>query len=280
MNAIKISSQFGHEIMSIVFAKALNSCVLIIPNKDNKEEYYAEAQKIYDNMSAFYGNMEIVKFEEKDNVDAWDIINDLKSSKLTAEMWQKFAATKLEMNTAEELPVYNALNGKQNVLVVPQKLISDGKCGITAQQQSLPLEVFEFLKDRTENYVLGQHFHKVNDRSTVEALAKEYDMYVPGMDENPEVFGIRGVQHKMYYNMYKALTASVGIAGTHTWIMLALFPEIPQIILFNNNGVERWKEIEKAYQTQGRKIFCIGFDENTNMKQLSKEIEEKYQLLF
>ncbi len=280
MNAIRISSQFGHEIMSLVFAKAFSLPVVIIPNKDNKEEYDTEAQKIYDNMSVFYGNMEIVKFEEKNNIDAWDVINDLKNSKISTEMWQKFAATRLEMNAEAELPVYNALTGKQNVLVVPQKLISDGKCGITAQQQSLPLEVFEFLKGRTENYVLGQHFHKVNDRSTVEALAQEYDMYVPGMDENPEVFGIRGVQHKMYYNMYKSLTASVGIAGTHTWIMLALFPEIPQIILFNNKGVERWKEIEKAYQAQGHKIFCIGFDEKTNMKQLSKEIEEKYQLLF
>ena len=105
-------------------------------------------------------------------------------------------------------------------------------------------------------------------------------MYVPGMTENTEVFGIRGVQHKLYYNMYKSLSASVGIAGTHTWIMLTMFPEIPQIILFNNKGVERWKEIEKAYQALGYKIFCIGFDENTDMKQLSKEIQEKYELLF
>lgn len=278
MEAIKITSQFGHEIMSLNFAKALNRLVLIAPNKDNKEEYDTEAKKIYDNMSPLYNNIEIVAFEYKE-VAAWDIVNDLKKGKITAEMWHDFAAETLELD-AENLPEYNALKGKQNVLVVPQKLISDGKCGITAQQQSLPLEVFDFLKGRTENFVLGQHFHKVNDLPIVEALAKEYNMYVPGMTENPEVFGIRGVQHKLYYNMYKSLSASVGIAGTHTWIMLTMFPEIPQIILFNNKGVERWKEIEKAYQARGYRIFCIGFDENTDMKQLSKEIQEKYELLF
>lgn len=278
MEAIKITSQFGHEIMSLNFAKALNRLVLIAPNKDNKEEYDTEAKKIYDNMSPLYNNIEIVAFEYKE-VAAWDIVNDLKKGKITAEMWHDFAAETLELD-AENLPEYNALKGKQNVLVVPQKLISDGKCGITAQQQSLPLEVFDFLKGRTENFVLGQHFHKVNDLPIVEALAKEYNMYVPGMTENTEVFGIRGVQHKLYYNMYKSLSASVGIAGTHTWIMLTMFPEIPQIILFNNKGVERWKEIEKAYQALGYKIFCVGFDENTDMEQLSKEIQEKYELLF
>ena len=278
MKSIKITSQFGHEIMSLNFAKALKRLVLIAPNKDNKEEYDIEARKIYDNMSPLYNNIEIVDFEYKE-VAAWDIVNDLKKGKITAEMWHDFAAETLELD-AENLPEYNALKGKQNVLVVPQKLISDGKCGITAQQQSLPLEVFDFLKERTENFVLGQHFHKVNDLPIVEALAKEYNMYVPGMTENPEVFGIRGVQHKLYYNMYKSLSASVGIAGTHTWIMLTMFPEIPQIILFNNKGVERWKEIEKAYQALGYKIFCIGFDENTDMEQLSKEIQEKYELLF
>ncbi len=278
MKSIKITSQFGHEIMSLNFAKALNRLVLIAPNKDNKEEYDTEAKKIYDNMSPLYNNIEIVAFEYKE-VAAWDIVNDLKKGKITAEMWHDFAAETLELD-AENLPEYNALKGKQNVLVVPQKLISDGKCGITAQQQSLPLEVFDFLKGRTENFVLGQHFHKVNDLPIVEALAKEYNMYVPGMTENTEVFGIRGVQHKLYYNMYKSLSASVGIAGTHTWIMLTMFPEIPQIILFNNKGVERWKEIEKAYQALGYKIFCVGFDENTDMEQLSKEIQEKYELLF
>lgn len=231
MKSIKITSQFGHEIMSLNFAKALNRLVLIAPNKDNKEEYDTEAKKIYDNMSPLYNNIEIVAFEYKE-VAAWDIVNDLKKGKITAEMWHDFAAETLELD-AENLPEYNALKGKQNVLVVPQKLISDGKCGITAQQQSLPLEVFDFLKGRTENFVLGQHFHKVNDLPIVEALAKEYNMYVPGMTENTEVFGIRGVQHKLYYNMYKSLSASVGIAGTHTWIMLTMFPEIPQIILFN-----------------------------------------------
>lgn len=125
--------------------------------------------------------------------------------------------------------------------------------------------------------VLGQHFHKVNNLATVQALAKEFNMYVPGMTEDTEVFGIRGVQHKMYYHLYRQLTASVGIAGTHTWIMLA---DIPQIILYNRNGVEHWEAIAEAFRANGKNIYAIGFDENTDMAELSKVIEEQFNQLF
>lgn len=45
--------------------------------------------------------------------------------------------------------------------------------------------------------------------------------------------------------MYARLNASIGIAGTHTWILLTMFPEVPQVILYNNHGTERWEAIEK-----------------------------------
>ena len=277
--SVKISAQFGHEIMAVNFAKALGLPVVILPNKDTKEEFKAESQKIYDNMSFFYDDIYMVPFEEKDKyADAWDIIGELKAGTLDSNLWNNFAASKLTP-VVDNLPEYDGLWNKTNVLVIPQKLISDGECGVTAAQQSLPLEVFNFMKTRPENKVLGQHFHKVNDLQTVENLAREFNLYVPGMTENQEVFGIRGVQHKQYYNMYASLSASVGIAGTHTWLLLTLFPEIPQIILFNKNGVERWKEIETAYQALGFRIYCIGFDENTDMEALSQEIEETYKSL-
>lgn len=276
---VKISSQFGHEVMAINFAKALRLPVVVISNKDDKEEFEAESQKIYDNMSFFYEDIHMVPFDEKDKyADAWDIIGELKAGTLDSDLWKQFAASKLRPSI-ENLPEYVGLRNKANILVVPQKLISDGECGVTAAQQSLPLEVFNFMKNRPENKVLGQHFHKVNDLKTVENLAREFNFYVPGMTENQEVFGIRGVQHKQYYNMYASLSASVGIAGTHTWLLLTLFPELPQIILFNKNGVEQWRDIEAAYQALGFRICCIGFDENTDMAALSKEIEETFTKL-
>lgn len=277
--SVKISAQFGHEIMAVNFAKAFGLPVVIIPNKENKEEFKTESQKIYDNMSFFYDDIYMVPFEEKDKyADSWDIIGELKAGTLDSNLWNNFAASKL-LPEIKNLPEYDGLRNKTNVLVIPQKLISDGECGVTAAQQSLPLEVFNFMKNRPENKVLGQHFHKVNDLLTVENLAREFNLYVPGMTENQDVFGIRGVQHKQYYNMYASLSASVGIAGTHTWLLLTLFPEIPQIILFNKNGVENWKEIEAAYQALGFRIYCIGFNENTDMAVLSNEIEETFTKL-
>lgn len=36
---IVVRSAFGHEIMALNFAKALNMPVVIIPNKETKDEY-------------------------------------------------------------------------------------------------------------------------------------------------------------------------------------------------------------------------------------------------
>ena len=103
------------------------------------------------------------------------------------------------------------MSNRLNTLFIPQKLISDGECGITAEQQSLPLAVFEFLKNKN-SLVLGQHFNKVNDIEAVRTLARDFDLYVPGLTENPEVMGIRGIQHTAYYNLYARLNATFGKA--------------------------------------------------------------------
>lgn len=279
-NFIIINSCFGHEIMAVAVAKSLCLPVVIVPNKDNEEDFNKESENIFAKMSPFYSRIERISFEEKEEMTAegWDIIRELKEGRFDASLWRNMASSKLTPSL-EGLRRYHQLEGKKNVLFVPQKLQSDGECGVTAAQQSLNPQVLAFMKG-TANLVLGQHFHKVNDLATVEALAKEFDLYVPGQTENPEVFGIRGVAHVEYLNMYRSLAASVGIAGTHTWIMLSCFPEIPQIILFNKNGVENWKDIEAAYQKAGYRIFCIGFDENSNMAELSREIEESYKKLF
>lgn len=281
-NYVVIRSQFGHEIMAINFANALGFKVIIIPNKENADEYYTEAAKIYENMKFFSNDLLIVPFEQRATYEkeAWDIIGDLKAGKLDDELWLAFAASTLQPHTFPvNLPVYKGLKDKNNVLVVPQKLISDNECGVTASQQSLNPSVFNFLKGSEYNLVLGQHFHKVNDLETVKKLAEEFSMYVPGMSENEEVFGIRGVHHEKYWDMYRQLNKVVGIAGTHTWYMLAMFPSTPHIILYNRDGVEHWGKIAEAYQRLGYPVYAIGFDDTTDKVLLSKKIQSIFETL-
>ena len=280
---VVVRSSFGHEIMALNFAKALNVPVAIIPNKETEEEFNAESEKILANLSFLSNDIVRVPFAERQKYEAmsWDLIADLKAGKLADEMWKKFVTARLvPTQNTNLLPQFNGMRAnRRNMLIIPQKLISDGECGVTAQQQSLNPTVFNFLKEQNEyQLVLGQHFNKVNDLPAVEALAKEFSMYVPGMSEDTEVFGIRGVQHKMYYNMYNQLGMSIGIAGTHTWILLTMFPWIPQVILYNRKGVENWNVIGKAFQAAGYPIRTIGFDEDTDMEQLSEKIKSYYKL--
>lgn len=280
---VVVRSSFGHEIMALNYAKALNMPVAIIPAKEKEEEYEAESEKILANLSFLSNDIVAVPFADRAKYEAlsYDIIADLKAGKLADDMWGKFVTARLvPTQNTNLLPQFNGMReNRKNLLLIPQKLISDGECGVTAQQQSLSPSVFNFLKEQNEyQLVLGQHFNKVNDKPAVEALAKEFSMYVPGMSEDTEVFGIRGVAHKEYYNMYSKLGMSIGIAGTHTWIMLTMFPWIPQVILYNRKGVENWEAIGNAFQAAGYPIRTIGFDEDTNMEQLSEKIKSYYKL--
>lgn len=279
-----IRSAFGHEIMDLNFSQALNMPVAIIPNKETAEEFEAESKKILENLSFFSNDIITVPFAEKKKYEAlsWDLIADLTGENLADEVWGKYfvKARLVPTQSTNSLPKYPGMRpNRKNLLLIPQKLVSDGECGVTAQQQSLNPTVFNFLKEQNEyQLVLGQHFNKVNDKPAVEALAKDFNMYVPGMNEDTEVFGIRGVQHKMYYNMYNQLGMSIGIAGTHTWILLTMFPWVPQVILYNRKGVENWDAIGKAFQAAGWPIRTIGFDEETNMEQLSEKIKSYCKL--
>lgn len=273
---------FGHGIFTAVAAEVADKLLAVMPEKNSEEEYEAEQENIIKNLDFMSNVLVKVPFKMRRQIEkeSSDVLAKLKAGTLPDEFWFQFAKRKLEPTEAtDKLPQFAGLKDKVNILMVPQKLISDGECGVTADQQSLNPQVFNFLKGKGQ-LVLGQHFHKVNDLETVQTLAKEFDMYVPGMTEDTEVFGIRGVQHKMYYHLYRQLTASVGIAGTHTWIMLAMFPDIPQIILYNRNGVEHWDTIAEAFRANGKNIYAIGFDENTDMAELSKIIEEQFNQLF
>lgn len=158
-------------------------------------------------------------------------------------------------------------------MLVPQKLISDGLCGVSADQQSVSVMVFNFMRAEDVLLILGQHFHKVNDLDNVRAIADSFGCYVPGFTENPELLGLRGVPHKMYWNLYSQLDGCVGIAGTHTWYLLTCFPSTPQVIIYNKRGVENWALIEAAYRKAGHEIRCLGFDETTDMVEFAKQVK-------
>ena len=273
-----ITEAFGHGLASLNFTKAERLIPVAYSDKESKEDFEAHVEQIYNNMIFFAPTLQKATWEEREKyaLAGWNIRKDLLEGKITREMWNRFAATSLlPVKVEENLPNFASLEAGA-FLFVPQKLQSDVQCGVTALEQSVPLKAFEFLKKVDCSLVLGQHFHKVNDLKDIAKLVYNFGCYVPGLIEDEEIFGIRGVQHKNYWNMYAKLDGAVGIAGTHTWFLLTCFPDTPQIILFNQNGVENWKHIEAAYQEAGKHIVCVGFKEGTNLAELSKEIEAEF----
>ena len=281
---IKMSSRFGHEVVIAHLANVLGKKVVIIPETENEVEFYLESKKIKEVMSYFNRDLIEIDFQEKEEYKekSWDFVQSLRDGTLDNEfIWDAFFSKVCGPKKGLILlPQFDELweEDLENILVVPQKLVSDGKCGVSAKEQSLPLEVFDIVNDLPLRPILGQHFHKTNDLDKIEELKKMFNLlYIPGETEHNEVFGVRGVAHENFFWMFSALTASIGIAGTHTWIMLAMFPDIPQVIFYNKKGIERWSAIEKMAQKHGRKVFCIGFDENSNVAELKQNAKTLLQ---
>lgn len=274
-----ITEAFGHGFMALNFTKAENLIPVAFSDKDNKEDFESHVEQIYNNMVFFCPKLRKATWEEREMYigAGRNFRKDLLQGKISKEMWKKFARTTLEPAEAkqDDLPRFSCLRDDA-MMFVPQKLQSDGMCGISAEQQSLPLWVFGFLKSSFYDLVLGQHFHKINDRVTVEKLAEEFKCYVPGEIEDEEVFGIRGVQHKMLWHLFEKLHGIVGIAGTHSWYALTCFPDISQLIVFNKRGLENWKDIEEAYQEAGKDIVCLGYDENTDMFEFYEDMDDAF----
>lgn len=276
-----ITEGFGHGFASVLIAKVNHLSPVAFSTKETKEEFEKEVELIYRNLSFFCTSLRKATWEEREELLAtgWNIRQSLLDGEISAEMWEEVARTTLEPEVSPTSPAFAGVS-EQTLLFVPQKLQSDGMCGVSAEQQSLSPQLFRFLRRSGYNLVLGQHFHKVNDLEKVQALAKEFNLYVPGMTENEEVLGIRGVEHEKYWLLYQKLNGCIGIAGTHTWYLLTCRPEVPQIILYNKKSVENWAEIEAAYQAAGYPIFCFGYDEETEMKAFMDEVEKNFYLFF
>ena len=279
---ITVFSNFGHEIFACATSIMLNTEIEVASRKENPEEARADKSNIAAMLQPFGVSIKIVP--EGRMPIGRDIVGELKAGTLPDGFWYQIAGTRLPIaKSSRKYPLLE--DGKKNVMIVPAKWLTDGQCGLNAAQQSLSHEVLAGIFDEKVRYIFGQHYDKVKDMETVLSLQKwmterNFELYIPGQKENPEVLGVRRVPHVDYFNMYRNLDAIVGIAGTHTWIGLFCFPEIPQIILYNKNGIEHWDAIAKAFQRKGYRIFAIGYDENTNMQELSKKIAETYKKLW
>ena len=123
-------------------------------------------------------------------------------------------------------------------------------------------------------FVNLQHFHKVNDLDKVQAFEDYFEtVYTPGKTEHPEVFGIRGVPHKMYYHLFGMLDLMVGVAGTQTWYGETMLPDLSMVTLHNTNGSENWEAKETAYQNIGRQYYCLGYNETTNLESYAEVLK-------
>lgn len=286
--SIRLRDGFGHGLFSVRIAKVFNLPLAICPEKNTKEDYDVAVQQTIDLASFFFAKNQkwfTVKWEEKDEVlkTSLDCVKGLQNKIFDADFWVEFASRNANLDTeiTQELNDYQHLGSEKKIMVTPAKLYSDGNSGASAAQQSLPFEFFDWLKNRgEETLVLGQHFAKSTDLDKILELASRWDgLYVPGMVENEEVLGLRGVPHSKLYNLYNKLDGCIGIPGTHTWYLLTTFPNVPQVIVYNRAIVEDWDEIASAFQTNGYPIFAIGFDENTNMQKLQDEVHSYYNVV-
>lgn len=259
-----ITEGFGHGFASLGLAIAAGF-----------EQIFAQDEQILAKFKPFYNNLQL--WDGK--TECWNVRESILKREITHEMWRALARVKLIPSLTEDLPQFKSLaeTDKIKVHFVPAKLITDGQCGLSAGQQSLTPEVFIFLKEDNEILPeMGQHFNKDKDGEDAVNLIEEFEGDAPGYREEKEVWGIRGVPHIRLYNFYRQMNASVGIAGTHTWLMLTCLPEIPQIILYNTEGVEDWADIALAYREEGYNIEAIGFNKETEMLSLKREIEGTY----
>lgn len=119
---IVIRSSFGHEIMALNFAKALNMPVALIPAKETEKEYEAESEKILANLSFLSNDIVAVPFADRAKYEAmsWDIIADLKAGKLADDMWERFVTARLvPTQNTNTLPQFRSMRAnRKNLLLV------------------------------------------------------------------------------------------------------------------------------------------------------------------
>jgi hypothetical protein len=285
---VKTADAAGFGVLCSACAMYHKALLVIIPqiNTDQElslqvTEHENKSNAIYDILSEIEG-LKLIKisYKEREVFEGvcWDPIADLKAKMFTLDDWRKLSTVRLSFKKRENPYVYYGLIGKKNTLVVFQKFISDEHFGVNAAMQSLSADDFTTVWDSTDQKVYGQHFHKVNDREAVEAFAAARKVYVPGLIENHDVFGIRGRKHGDYAGMYENVQKAVAIPGTHTWIMLFFYPEIHQLIPYRT-GIENWSEIAQAWREAGNHIYTVEFNDSSYRESVRAQIAFGYKNL-
>ena len=288
MNTIKVglvTEAFGHGFYAVKMCKALGLELVAFSEKETQSEFEAQVAQIITNLSFIAPEMRPAKWEERETLlrRGWNARQALLNGEIREYEWKLFAEYPPLVPVLEEpLPRFLSVpRYRTNIGLVPQKLVTDGMCGQTAEQQSVTIEVFKFLKKyKNVMKILLQHFHKVNDLDKIEALEKALIDYTPGHFEDQEVFGMRGIPHKMFYPLYAKLDLCIGVAGTHTWFLLVCFPYIAQIILASRGlKGENWGMIAKAHQEAGYPINTVPYDETSSMALVGNKVEEIFDSL-
>lgn len=280
---IAIRSHFGHDIAALLYAFHHGMTAIPLPQTDDKEVFDAKSKAIYENLAFLGANIRMVEFEQRDEAekDSYDFVADLAARRLPADVWKELAQTFFTPRSENGRTEYRELRGKEIMLFVPQKLVSDEKCGVSARQKSLPMDVFAFLKRQDSPLlpVLLQNFDRETDLDAVKRVAADFGLYVPGLTENPKLLGLRHHRLPDLYPVYARARLALGTAGTCNWFLLCTLPQVPQIILYHRNGSGVWPEIAKAYQAAGYPVYGYGFDEHCDYQELAVQIERKYREL-
>jgi hypothetical protein len=140
--------------MEISFGMAYGQEIVACSQQTEKDKFEKETNDIYNRLAPFVPNMKKSSWEEAKDLtkNAISYREKLLSKQIDNKMWSKFAHTPLTPEYHDKLPNYNGIDSStKNIMLVPQKLISDAKCGVSAKEQSVPLEVFNFFKYEQNN---------------------------------------------------------------------------------------------------------------------------------
>lgn len=224
-------------------------------------------------------NLSFSKANWEDREDLLKFGVDLRKDLLAGKWGEKWAIMmdgRMPWAEHEDDPQFPELSKEQGykMLLIPHKMITDGKSGVDANSQSLPLSVFTGLNGIPGVAVLGQHFHKINDVDQVnEAKGQFKNPYIPGEKEHPELYGIRGVPHHKYRHLLGQMDICVGVLSTWVWEIINHHPEIPVIALMNKGVPEKKRELDQACLiAQRSNLVFIEFDEETNMEELANAV--------
>ena len=287
-----LSDPAGFGAMTLGFVGTYgHQTAYVISYADNIEAYNKETNEIYNRFhviaNALKIKLEIVPWVLHEDFIAcsWDATKEFKAKKLLPWMWRDcvewtVSKPKVYFNKmyVDEVPMLDAVAETSPVVMIyPQKVISDGTCGATAGQQSLPLEAYKDIKNLSYAYtVFGQHFSKTNDAEKVRELIKSgYVDYIIGEKEATELFGIRGVPHHRFMKIYSYVDYYIGALSTPDWFRFLLFPEKPGLAFAYKGLTDVFylKDIEKAFAENGYYQRFEIFDENTSLQDLQAKVK-------